>query len=100
MQYETGVTNSTKYVVAPYGNAWNPTTNNTQSATGDIYLGGIDSFDVLGNIHANLKIYEVIVFRNVTLTTQQRQQVEGYLGQKWGLRNNLPSTHPYKTLIT
>ena len=28
-------------------------------------------------------------------STQQRQQVEGYLAYKWGLQASLPSTHPY-----
>ena len=37
-----------------------------------------------------------IIFYNVALTTSQRQQVEGYLANKWGLRSNLPSTHPFK----
>jgi hypothetical protein len=30
-----------------------------------------------------------------TLTTAQRQQVEGYLAWKWGLQGNLPSSHAY-----
>jgi len=38
-------------------------------------------------------IYEVIVF-NVALSTAQRKQVEGYLAQKWGLRQQLPQEHP------
>jgi len=40
-------------------------------------------------------IYEFIVFSD-TLTTTQRQQVEGYLAWKWGLQGSLPSTHPFK----
>ena len=39
-------------------------------------------------------IYELIVFNN-TVSTSQRQQVEGYLAAKWGLKANLPATHPY-----
>lgn len=39
-------------------------------------------------------IYEFIVF-NTTLTTSQRQQLEGYLAWKWNLRSSLPSTHPF-----
>ena len=39
-------------------------------------------------------IAETIVYNNV-LSTSQRQQVEGYLAQKWGLQSNLPGTHPY-----
>ena len=38
-------------------------------------------------------ISEVISY-NTTLTTTQRQQVEGYLAQKWGLTASLPAGHP------
>jgi len=37
-------------------------------------------------------IGEVIVY-NIALSAPQRQQVEGYLAQKWGLQINLPGTH-------
>jgi hypothetical protein len=40
-------------------------------------------------------ISEVIVY-NSALSTSQRQAVEGYLAWKWGLRANIPSTHPNK----
>ena len=40
------------------------------------------------------QIAELIHF-NSAITTQQRQQVEGYLAAKWGLKANLPATHPY-----
>jgi len=39
--------------------------------------------------------FSEIIFFNVTLTIAQRQQVEGYLAAKWGLKANLPATHPY-----
>jgi hypothetical protein len=39
---------------------------------------------------------EIILF-STALTTSQRQQVEGYLAAKWGLKANLPATHPYST---
>ena len=39
-------------------------------------------------------INEIIVF-NVALTTIQRQQVEGYLANKWGVQGSLPNNHPY-----
>jgi hypothetical protein len=42
----------------------------------------------------NGTIREVILF-STTLTLSQRQQVEGYLGWKWGLQSNLPATHPF-----
>jgi hypothetical protein len=42
-------------------------------------------------------ISEVIVY-NSALSTRQRQQVEGYLAYKWGLRVSLPANHPYKNI--
>jgi hypothetical protein len=40
---------------------------------------------------------EMIAF-SPALTTTQRQQVEGYLAQKWGLTGSLPSTHVFKKI--
>jgi hypothetical protein len=37
---------------------------------------------------------EILIY-NTPLTTTQRQDIEGYLAQKWGLRTWLPSSHPY-----
>jgi len=42
-------------------------------------------------------IGEVILF-NTALSTSQRQQVEQYLAQKWGLVANLPTGHPGKLM--
>jgi hypothetical protein len=42
-------------------------------------------------------IHELIVF-STSLTTSQRQQVEGYLATKWGLRDKLDTTHPYSSV--
>lgn len=36
------------------------------------------------------------LFVSSFLTTQQRQQVEGYLAHKWGMTANLAADHPYK----
>ena len=41
---------------------------------------------------------EVVIF-STALTTSQREQVEGYLAQKWGLRSSLPGGHPGITSI-
>ena len=41
------------------------------------------------------RIGEIILF-NTAVTTFQRQQVEGYLAQKWGLQTSLPPNHPYR----
>jgi hypothetical protein len=67
-------------------------------ATGDPYgivLGANRFYLASPQYHAfhNGYIHEVLVFN--TLTSLERQQVEGYLAWKWGLQANLPSTHAY-----
>ena len=95
IQYTAGVVGSSNYVVSAYGNSWIASSaNNSQQVTGDVYLGGITNFDIAGDIYANLKIYEVLVYNNILLTTAQRQQVEGYLAWKWGTQSQLPANHP------
>jgi hypothetical protein len=32
-----------------------------------------------------------------TLSTADRQKLEGYLAHKWGLKANLPVDHPFKS---
>jgi hypothetical protein len=41
-------------------------------------------------------IAEFITY-NTSVSTLQRQQIEGYLAWKWGLQANLPANHPYKS---
>jgi hypothetical protein len=36
-----------------------------------------------------------ILHYNTSLSTAQRQQLEGYLAWKWGIQANLPAKHPY-----
>lgn len=43
----------------------------------------------------NPSLSEMIIY-NRQLTTNEIRQVEGYLAWKWGLQNNLPTTHPYR----
>jgi hypothetical protein len=40
-------------------------------------------------------IAEILV-GGATLSTDDRQKIEGYLAHKWGMAGNLPSDHPYK----
>lgn len=40
-------------------------------------------------------IGEILVY-NTQLATTNREKVEGYLAWKWGLQDNLPSSHSYK----
>jgi hypothetical protein len=43
-------------------------------------------------------ISELLLY-TTALTTQQRQQIEAYLSQKWGLRQQIPQSHPGTTGI-
>lgn len=42
------------------------------------------------------KMREVMIYSG-TITTTNRQKVEGYLAHKWGLQSSLPTNHPHKT---
>lgn len=50
--------------------------------------------DGFGSVSAY--VCEIIQY-NIILTTAQRQQLEGYLAQKWGLQANLPAGSPGRT---
>jgi hypothetical protein len=43
-------------------------------------------------------ISEIIAYNASLFSTEQRQQVEGYLAHKWGLTSSLPATHPFKKI--
>ena len=58
-------------------------TNLTLTLNGNL-VGSYDTSYVAEFIHYN-----------ASLSTNQRQQVEGYLAGKWGLQGLLPTTHPY-----
>jgi hypothetical protein len=74
----------------------------TQTATSNISNTSLRSSTVgftLGitqgsNLYYSGYFGEVIIYDSV-LSTPQRHEVEGYLAWKWGLQNNLPTTHPY-----
>jgi Concanavalin A-like lectin/glucanases superfamily/Glycine rich protein len=48
----------------------------------------------LGNTNGGGYSCEFLIFSG-SLTTTQRQQIEGYLAWKWGIQGSLPSTHPF-----
>jgi hypothetical protein len=66
-----------------------PSSTLTYSGTGTTQIGTA----VSGSAIYIGFIYEIVIY-NITLTTSQRQQVESYLAQKWGLRQQLPQGHP------
>ena len=62
----------------------NPNTGTAFYNIGD-YYGGSPFYGYIN---------EILVF-NRALQNDERQQVEGYLAWKWGVVQNLPTTHPY-----
>jgi hypothetical protein len=82
-------------------------TNLTAYLNGTAYVGdpsttsfNITRYRVGGMRTNNANVYtgyisEVLIYRT-SLTTSQRQTVEGYLAWKWGLQDQLPANHPYK----
>jgi hypothetical protein len=75
--------------------------NGSSTATGGGSTSSITNF-YIGNYSEISALYaftgqmgEFLIY-NSALTTPQRQQVEGYLAEKWGLRSFLPSTHLYR----
>ncbi len=72
----------------------------TTSTTNTGSISNSNVFDVgaaaVGGNPLTGDIAEVLV-GGATLTSADRQKLEGYLAWKWGLQDNLPSDHPYKT---
>jgi hypothetical protein len=62
----------------------------TGLSVGDAYVPG----QSYGGQNWGGVIGEILIF-NANITTNQRQQIEGYLSWKWRLQGNLPTTHPY-----
>jgi hypothetical protein len=62
------------------------------------YTRNLNFFALDGSVLPGyLKLSEFVGY-NRSLTSNERQQVEGYLAWKWGLVESLPSNHPYKTI--
>lgn len=55
---------------------------------GTLQVGGTGSNATVGHLCE-------VLFYSGTLTTNQRQLIEGYLTWKWGINSKLSSTHPY-----
>ena len=83
--------------------------SNSTSSTGSsswnttptsISLGAYFDTSNLGfqNLAFNGEMYEIIIF-NSAVTPAQRQKIEGYLAQKWGLQGSLPAGSPGRTEV-
>jgi hypothetical protein len=75
--------------------------SNTANSTGASSPGCNAAYFYLGTEESDIPgvnswpgyVSEVVVYNSV-LSLSQRQQVEGYLAQKWGLTSQLPAGHP------
>jgi hypothetical protein len=88
--YAAGSTSATNYTL-------NGTVRTSQ--TGSSTTASQSSFPLWlnGNQYYATDTSQVAEFihYNASLTTSQRQSVEGYLAWKWGVQSSLPSSHPY-----
>ena len=89
-----GTTLSTNGGLFVNGLAQTPYSTNTPAAFG---TGATTSQTIGYSTTGTFVLGEAMIFDGA-ITDIQRQQVEGYLAQKWGLQSFLPSTHPYFTL--
>jgi len=79
------------------GSVLSPYTDGSSQTTKTGTTGSFSSF-YIGNDNANTQpwygfISEIIIY-NSAFGNTQRQQVEAYLAQKWGLKSSLPLGHP------
>lgn len=84
------------------GDSWN-IIGMTRTTSGSLWYNGLSQFfatdsigEATGTIGAGFtgKLAELIVY-NSSLSTSDRQRLEGYLAWKWALVNRLPSGHPF-----
>lgn len=95
-----GVTSAnTPYIFLPKFNAassaWR--INGTQTGTGTI---GTNSFSILSWGHNEVENFDLDGFIGEMIgfiDNASQEVIEGYLAWKWGIVNNLPEAHPYKT---
>jgi hypothetical protein len=91
------------------------TANKTNATTGDLYLNGAIQSSFTGALGATPTIssafllgsystpsfnykgkFGEIIFTEFSLSTTDRERLEGYLAWKWGTVASLPAGHPYK----
>ena len=76
------------------------TASTTTGTTNTSSISNSSVFDIgaaaVGGQAMTGDIAEILV-GGATLDTNQRQKIEGYLAHKYGLSDNLPSSHPYKS---
>jgi hypothetical protein len=88
---ESGQRQSSQLLTTLNGNTAATVASSTNFTNQTITVGGGPGFFTTG------EIAEVLIY-NRSLSTDDRQTMEGYLAWKWGLQGSLPLTHPYKFL--
>jgi Fibronectin type III domain len=76
------------------GTSYTLTTNNTATA----YRTDSVTYTINTNWYNNSCDLAEIIFYNSEISVSQRQQIEGYLANKWGLQSSLIAGHPYTKL--
>jgi hypothetical protein len=89
--YYCSTTDNVQQVWVDGTNFVSDASGHTVSTAGGIALGhdGTSGYD-------NCRMGEVVII-NATVSATNREKLEGYLAQKWGLAANLPAAHPYKS---
>lgn len=93
VMYISGMTNNgTSNGLVPYYNGVaQPAKNGTTSS--------FTGLSILGNDVSGFNAFcgDILIY-NTVLSTNARQKIEGYLSWKWGVQQNLPSNHPYRSV--
>lgn len=95
------------YTVDSIGNDVSITLNYTNTSSGTKSAGDPEPFtkltlgafdDGFGEFNSlNGQIGELVVVVQDSMTTADKQKLEGYMAWKWGLVSDLPGGHPYKS---
>ena len=92
--YQSNATSASNYTIngTVRTSAVGTATSSAISATNQLWLNGNGSF----NFDSGTYVAEMMHY-NAVLTNSQRQQVESYLAQKWGLLPSIPTDHGFYT---
>ena len=92
--YQSGATSASNYTIngTVRTTATSTAVSSAISATNQLWLNGNGS----GNFDTGTYVAEMMHY-NTVLTSSQRQQIESYLAQKWGLVRYLPTDHGFYT---
>lgn len=86
-------TNTSNWTITQNGNNVSTAQGNSTAIT--LANGPLNIGRWVGGGVTAMTASEMIVIQS-TLSSDDRQRIEGYLAWKWGLESNLPANHPYK----